>query len=199
MKESDDLESTQTKSTNEANEMNETEELLESQILNTENFSQALSDLENKLKLEQEKSTDYWNRLLQKEAELQNFAKRSRLELEQAKKFGPDNLAKDLISVVDSLEQGIETAPKSDEAQPVLEGLILVQKSLLDTLAKYEVKQINPLDEAFNPDWHEAIATQPSADKAPNTILIVIQKGYSLHGRLVRPARVIVSSAAAAE
>lgn len=157
---------------------------------------EAMESLEKALAEEQEKSAEHWTRLLQKEAELQNFARRARQELETSKKYGADSLASELVSVLDSLEQGIETAPKDLQAQSVVEGLIMVRKAMLGILKKYGITVLDPQNEVFNPEFHEAISIQPAAaGVAPNTILIVAQKGYVLHDRLLRPARVIVSSA----
>lgn len=156
---------------------------------------EAMETLEKALAEEREKSAEHWNRLLHKEAELQNFARRARQELENAKKYGADGLASDLITVLDSLDQGIETAPNHEQAKPVVDGLMLVRKAMLDTLKKYGVTLIDPQNQPFNHEFHEAISIQPNTEVPPNTILIVAQKGYMLHDRLLRPARVIVSSA----
>ena len=125
--------------------------------------------------------------LLRTRAEMDNVQKRAERELDKARKFATESLLRDLVPVIDSLDQGMESGD-GDHA-----GLALTHKLLMDTLVRHGLELIDPVGEAFDPQWHEAMSMQPSEEHAPDTVLIVLQKGYSLRGRVVRPARVIVS------
>jgi molecular chaperone GrpE len=124
-------------------------------------------------------------------AELENSRKRMQRDLAQAHKFAIDKFAIELLPVKDSLEMGLSAA--GDDAKALREGVEMTLKQLGDALAKHGISEVNPLGEPFNPEFHEAMAMQPSDEAEPDTILNVIQKGYVLNGRLLRPARVIVA------
>jgi molecular chaperone GrpE len=118
------------------------------------------------------------------------------MDVEKAHKFALERFAGDLLPVVDNLERALTFLNREDESQKALgEGVDLTLKGLLDTLAKNGVQQIDPQGQPFNPEFHQAMSIQPSADVAPNTVTFVMQKGYELNGRLVRPAMVGVSKA----
>ncbi len=137
----------------------------------------------------QDKAEENWQRLLRKEAELQNIQRRMQQEIDNTRKFAIERFASEILEVVDSLEQGInfKDAP---------EGMKLTYSLLLSVLAKEHITPIEPkLGEVFNPSFHEAMAMQPTAEFEPNKIVTVIQKGYMLNDRLLRPARVIVAKA----
>ncbi|MGY6631056.1 MAG: nucleotide exchange factor GrpE [Wenzhouxiangella sp.] len=125
--------------------------------------------------------------LLRTRAEMDNLQKRAERELDKARKFATESLLKDLVPVIDSLDQGIENGSGDQD------GLALTRKLLLDTLTRHGLEMIDPAGQPFDPQWHEAMSMQPSEEQAPDTVLMVLQKGYSLKGRVVRPARVIVS------
>lgn len=129
-------------------------------------------------------------------AELQNVRRRAEQDVEKAHKFALEKFAADLLLVVDSLERGLELSDPADEAlRPMREGMELTLKVLLDTLKRYQVEQLDPHGEPFNPEHHQAMAMEPSASVEPNSVLKVFQKGYLLNGRLLRPAMVVVSRA----
>jgi molecular chaperone GrpE len=134
-------------------------------------------------------SRDLYMRAL---AEMENMRKRSVRDLEQAHKFALEKFANDLISVKDSLEMGLAAAGTAD-VQSLLAGTDATLKLLGKAFEKAGVVEVLPQGQPFNPEVHEAMVTQESADYPPNTVLQVIQKGYQLNGRLLRPARVIVS------
>ncbi|WP_105255099.1 nucleotide exchange factor GrpE [Pseudoalteromonas sp. T1lg75] len=129
-------------------------------------------------------------------AEVENIRRRAAQDVEKAHKFALEKFANELLPVIDNLERAIEFADKENEALvPVLEGIEMTAKSFVDAVAKFNVEVVNPQGEAFNPELHQAMSIQPSADVAPNTVLAVMQKGYTLNGRLLRPAMVMVSKA----
>jgi molecular chaperone GrpE len=123
-------------------------------------------------------------------AELDNVRKRATRDIENAHKFGLDRLANDLIGVKDSLELGLAS---EGTLEALKAGTDATLKLLTKAFEKAGLVEIVPLGEAFDPELHEAMVTQPSAEHVPNTVLQVIQKGYQLNGRLLRPARVIVA------
>ena len=134
-----------------------------------------------------------WDMALRAKAEGENMAKRLKLDVEAAHKFGSRKLLEELIPVLDTFEQACQVNMHPDSVSAMIDGVSLTMKLFVDTLAKQGVEQIDPLGLPFNPSQHEAISMQPSKDFAPNTVMQVFQKGYQLNGRLVRPARVIVS------
>jgi molecular chaperone GrpE len=138
------------------------------------------------------KATENWNSYLRAVAELENYRKRTDRELENARKYAIERFAQELVSVADSLEAGIH-AGTANSGSALLEGSTATLKQLLRAFDKAGIKVIDPLGQPFDPAWHEAMVAQESRDQPANTVLSVIQKGYSLNGRLLRPARVIVS------
>jgi molecular chaperone GrpE len=132
-------------------------------------------------------SRDLYMRAL---AELENVRKRASRDVEQAHKFGVERIANDLIGVKDSLELGLASAASADALR---EGTKATLQLLARALEKAGVTEIVPQGEQFNPELHEAMVMQPSAEHVPNSIVQVVQKGYQLNGRLLRPARVIVA------
>lgn len=131
--------------------------------------------------------------LLRTRAEMDNLEKRTQRELEKARKFMFEGIFKDLLPVIDGLDQGLEATGGEGAAD---EGLALTRKLLLQTLERHGLALIDPVGEVFDPEWHEAMSAQPNAEVAPDTILMVLQKGYRLNDRLLRPARVVISSEA---
>ena len=129
-------------------------------------------------------------------AEVQNMRRRAELDVEKAHKFGTEKFARELLSVVDNLERAIASAPEDEVVKPFLEGVEMTQKGLVDSLAKFKVEVIDPEGHPFDPDLHQAISMVDAPDAEPNTVLNVVQKGYTNHGRLLRPAMVVVSKAA---
>ena len=140
------------------------------------------------------KANENWNSYLRAVAELDNYRKRMERELDNARKHAIERFAQELIGVIDSLEAGI-TAGAGNPGSALLEGTNATLKQLQRAFEKAGIKLIDPKDQPFDPAWHEAMVAQESADQPANTVLSVIQKGYSLNGRLLRPARVVVSKA----
>ncbi len=135
--------------------------------------------------------------VLRAQAEAQNARRRSEGDVEKARKFALERFASDLLPVVDNLDRALDAIDQEDETfKSVVEGIELTRKSFLDTLAKNHVVQIDPAGEPFDPEIHQAMTMVPNPDLEPNTVMDVFQKGYSLNGRLIRPAMVVVSKAA---
>ena len=136
--------------------------------------------------------------MLRSQADVQNTRRRAEQDVEKARKFALEKFVNELLPVADNLERAIASGDKDDEAQKaVLEGVELTLKTLTDTLKKFKVEAVDPEGEPFNPELHQAMSMVPNPDVEPNTVLNVFQKGYTLNGRLVRPAMVVVSSAPA--
>lgn len=142
--------------------------------------------------------TEQQESVLRAQAEMQNVRRRAERDVENAHKFALGRFSEDLLPVVDSLERALEAAGQigSDAVQGMKDGIALTLKMFVDTLARHGVQQIDPLGQPFNPEFHQAMSLVPNPDLAPNTVMVVMQKGYSLSGRLVRPAMVMVSKAA---
>jgi len=134
--------------------------------------------------------------VLRAQAETQNVRRRAETDVEKAHKFSTEKFARELLDVVDNLERAIAAAPEDDLVKPFLEGVDMTQKTLLNTLAKFKVEVVDPEGHPFDPDLHQAISMVDAPDAEPNTVLNVVQKGYTNHGRLLRPAMVVVSKAA---
>ncbi len=155
-----------------------------------------IAKLEEELAKSQSQLADQHELMLRIKAEAENARRRASLDVEKAHKFALEKFAGDLLPVVDNLERALSFINREDEAfKGVIEGVELTMKSFLDTVAKYGVMQIDPAGQPFNPDQHQAMSIQPSADVPPNTVTFVLQKGYELNGRLLRPAMVGVSKA----
>ncbi len=130
------------------------------------------------------------------QAEIRNVRKRAEKDVEAAHKYALEKFANDLLKVADSLERALATLDADDEAlQPAREGTELTLKALLDVFREHNIEQINPEGEVFNPEWHEAMTMVARDDMEPNRVVDVLEKGYTLNGRLLRPARVVVSKA----
>ena len=144
------------------------------------------------LQAEADKARD---QALRAEAEMQNLRKRAERDVQNAHKFGVERLIQNLLPVLDSLEKAIETSLQAEtpEDDPQLEGLKLCFKLFTDVFEKEGVQMLDPLGHAFDPNVHEALSLIENPDMEPNSVMAVIQKGYRLHERLVRPAMVIVS------
>ncbi|GGK65144.1 nucleotide exchange factor GrpE [Amphritea balenae] len=134
---------------------------------------------------------------LRTRADMQNVRRRAEQDVEKAHKFALDKFVNELLPVVDSLERAIEAASSDDEAVKVLrEGVEMTLNMFVSGLGKFSVEQINPMGEVFDPALHQAMSMVPNPDVAANNVMAVMQKGYSLNGRLIRPAMVIVSKGA---
>jgi molecular chaperone GrpE len=164
-------------------------------------LSQELQDLK-RLHEEKLKEFDEQNeQSLRLQAEFENFRRRSLKEKQESFKFGHQNLVKDLLSVVDNLERALEHGAQNagQEVKSILGGVELVHREVLAALAKHAVTEIAAEGKIFDPADHEAMGQVPNSEVPPNSVLEVLQKGYMIHDRMLRPARVIVSRAATPE
>jgi len=137
---------------------------------------------------------DASDRVLRAQAELDNYRKRIRREIEDERRFATVGLLRDLLPVVDNIHRAIAAAEKSHGGGVLLEGVKLVAQSLEAALAAHNCQRIDALGKHFDPTFHQAISQQPSPEHPPNTVILVAQEGYLLHDRVVRPAQVIVST-----
>lgn len=135
---------------------------------------------------------------LRAQADAQNVKRRSEQDVEKARKFALERFSGDLLPVVDNLERSLEAASGGDDlSKSISEGVELTLKSLMDLLKKYNIEAVDPEGEPFDPQLHQAMTMLENPDMEPNTVMGVMQKGYTLNGRLLRPAMVMVSKAPA--
>jgi molecular chaperone GrpE len=156
-------------------------------------------DLTQLLEDARSKADEHWNQLMRTRAELDNLRKRNQRDLENAHKFALERFSQELLQVWDSLELG-HLAAQDEQADvgKLREGTELTLKLLTDVMTKQGVEQIDPQGKPFNPEFHQAMTMQERDDVPPNTVVGVVQKGYTLNGRLLRPAMVMVSKEGAA-
>ena len=135
--------------------------------------------------------------VLRARADMENARRRAEQDVDKARKFALERFAGELLPVLDNLERAMQVADAENEAiKPVVEGVDLTLKSFIKVVEKFGMAIVDPQGEAFNPELHQAMSMQETADFAPNTVIAVMQKGYTLNGRLLRPAMVMVSRAA---
>jgi molecular chaperone GrpE len=144
------------------------------------------------------RAEENWDKYVRAAAELENVRKRAARDMDNARKFALERFATELLAVRDSLEMGLAAADDGDAAH-IIEGNRATLKQLAATMERFGVTEVDPQGEPFDPALHEAMTMQPSDDAEPDTVLTVFQKGYTLNGRLLRPARVVVASASARE
>ena len=132
---------------------------------------------------------------LRAHAEAQNARRRAEQDVEKARKFALERFTSDLLPVVDNLERALAAAAEAPEANAIAEGVDLTLRSLTDVLNKNGIELVDPTGEPFDPQFHQAMTMVPNPDMEPNTVMDVMQKGYTLNGRLLRPAMVVVSKA----
>ncbi len=133
--------------------------------------------------------------MVREQAETQNVRKRVQRDVENARKFALEKFVGELLPIMDNLERAMAAAGEEEAVKPVLEGVELTYKTFVDTLAKFNVAQIDPVGEPFDANFHQAMTMVPNPDMEPNSVMDVMQKGYTLNERLVRPAMVVVSKA----
>jgi molecular chaperone GrpE len=160
------------------------------QLVELERVQQALAEAE-------ERSRGHWDQYMRALADLENVRKRAQRDIEAANRYGLEKFAAELLPVQDSLELAVQNAGKTPDVRTLIQGQDATLKLLSKALEKIGVVVINPLGEPFDPARHEAMLAQESATAEPNSVLQVVQPGYEINGRLLRPARVIVSKARA--
>ncbi|TCI01683.1 nucleotide exchange factor GrpE [Corallincola luteus] len=167
----------------------------EGQLLSAE---ERIAELEAALAASNAKVEEQQESVLRAMAEADNARRRAAQDSEKARKFALEKFAGDMLSVIDNLERGLQLADAENDAiKPMIEGVELTMKGLMDAVAKHGVVQLDPVGQTFNPEQHQAMSMQESPDHAPNTVMLVMQKGYELNGRLLRPAMVMVAKAPA--
>ncbi|MCZ4295945.1 nucleotide exchange factor GrpE [Vibrio sinaloensis] len=168
-------------------EWNEEEVELDEQEAKIAQLEAALLSSEAKVKEQQDS-------VLRAKAEVENMRRRTETEIDKARKYALNKFAEELLPVIDNLERAIQAADTENEViKPLLEGVELTHKTFVDTVSKFGLKEINPEGETFNPELHQAMSIQESPDHESNTVMFVMQKGYELNGRVVRPAMVMVA------
>ncbi|MBF7979084.1 MULTISPECIES: nucleotide exchange factor GrpE [Rahnella] len=181
------------------------EELNQEQELHAEAETQAadvvdprderIAELEAQLKEVQQRERDS---LLRAKAEVENIRRRTELDIEKAHKFALEKFSGELLPVIDNLERALDLADKSNsELAGLIEGVELTLKSLLDAVRKFGMEVVSDIHVPFNPEQHQAMTMMESDELEPNHVMMVMQKGYMLNGRLLRPAMVAVSKAKA--
>ena len=148
--------------------------------------------LEAELLDAQARAQEHWNSYLRAVAETENVRKRALRDVEAASRYAVERFAGDLLEARDSLELGLAVGSGADPAR-LFEGMEATLRLVDRAFEKAGLQVVDPAGQPFNPELHEAMATQPSAEHPPGTVLTVVQKGYVLNGRLLRPARVLVS------
>ena len=156
----------------------------------------AAPDPEDVLARLEEELTLARDEALRAQADAQNVLRRAAQDVEKARKFALERFCNELLPVADNLERALQVATGEDEIlKPIAEGVELTLRSFLDALKKFHIEQVDPQGEPFDPQLHQAMSMMENAEVEPNTVIAVMQKGYTLNGRLVRPAMVMVSKA----
>ncbi len=150
--------------------------------------------IEAQLEDAQAKASENWEHYLRAKAEMDNLRRRSVKDVENAHKYGIEKFVTELLPVIDGMGMGLATEDAS--AESLREGMELTLNMLEKMMEKLGIEEIDPLNEKFNPEKHQAMSMQPNAEVEPNTVIAVMQKGYALNDRLIRPAMVMVSKAA---
>jgi molecular chaperone GrpE len=156
-----------------------------------------INELELALAAAQSTVADQKDSVIRAKAEVDNIRRRAAQDVEKARKFALEKFAGEMLVSVDNLERALQNIDKDEEAnKAIIEGVELTLQGLISSLEKFGVKAVDPQDQPFNPELHQAMSMQEVPDVAPNTVIAVMQKGYELNGRLIRPAMVMVSKAA---
>ena len=175
-----------------ADEASETEIDAGEQVEGADADAEAEAEV-SELEQAEAKANENWDRYLRTAAELENVRKRAARDVENAHRFALERFSKQLLAVRDSLEMGLAAAD-SASVESLLQGSEATLKILGTTMQQFGIEEVDPAGEPFDPEFHEAISMQPSDDVEPGSVVTVVQKGYSLNGRLLRPAMVIVAS-----
>ncbi len=172
-----------------------TEELQDAASEELEQAEMSMEKVLEKLYVAEEDAQRARDDLLRVQAEMQNLRRRNEQDVEKAHKFGQEKFSNELLQVMDNLERSLAAAADSEDevVKAIHEGVDLTLKSFTDCFKKFNIEAVDPLGEPFDPQLHQAMSIQESPDAEPNTVIAVMQKGYTLHGRVIRPAMVMVS------
>ena len=158
-----------------------------------------LSVLQQQLSAAEAAAQEEKDRALRIAAEMENLRRRAAQDVEKAHKFALEKFTGELLPVIDSLERALELADRDNETlKPMMEGVELTLRAMLTTVGKFGVEQVNPMGDAFDPNRHQAISMVENGNVAQNSVMAVMQKGYELNGRVIRPAMVMVARAPSA-
>ncbi len=159
----------------------------------TDSRDERIAELEAQVAELQQRERDS---VLRSRAEIENIRRRTDIDIEKAHKFGLEKFSTAILPVIDNLERALESADKSNsDLAPMIEGVELTLKSFIDVARKFGIDVVGETNVPFNPEVHEAMTMIPSDQHEPNHVMMVMQKGYTLNGRLIRPAMVAVSKA----
>jgi len=158
----------------------------------------SLNDLQEELEQARKEAQEHYDKLLRLAAEFENYKKRMEREQQNALKYAEENILKELLPTLDNLERAMEEGRKAGEGKALLEGVEMTLKGLLATLEKFGLSPIDSVGQAFDPNYHEALTMEPSEDVPANHVIREFQKGYRYKERLLRAAKVVVSSGPAA-
>ncbi|MBM4067782.1 MAG: nucleotide exchange factor GrpE [Planctomycetes bacterium] len=164
--------------------MNEAEQLKEEQP-SAEELAQ--------LRARAQERDQYLDMLQRNRAEFENYQKRNQKDRDQERRYLTSNVFVDLLPVLDNLERAMAAAKQADEKGPLVDGVAIVLNQFLDVFKRHGVSRIEAEDRPFDPNVHQAVMQQPAADKPANTVIQVLEHGYTIHDRVLRPAKVIVS------
>lgn len=158
----------------------------------------SIDSLQEQLEQAREAQANAKDDLLRVQAEMQNLRRRTEQDVEKAHKYGQEGFSRELLSVMDNLERSVAAAAGNDDetVKAISEGVELTLKSFADCFKKYHIEVVDPEGEPFDPQLHQAMSMVENPEVEPNTVVAVVQKGYTLHGRVLRPAMVMVSKAA---
>lgn len=178
-------------SVNEAEAAVENDEAVEQELSEVEVLQQQIEALQDEMAQTKDQA-------LRTVADAQNIKRRAEQDIEKARKFALEKFAGELLAVADNMERAVQAADQNNElVKPLVEGVELTQKTLLGVFEKFQITQLDPVGEPFNPEFHQAMSMVENPDAEPNSVIAVMQKGYTLNERLLRPAMVVVSKAAA--
>lgn len=176
------------KRSDDENELNEGEDKTE-QLLTHDSYEELLQ----KVEASEQKAQEYWDRVLRMQAESENASRRAERDISNAHKYALEKFATELLPIVDSLELCISSNAADAKSQAIIEGVNLTLKMFYTALEKFNIKQVNPVSEIFDSEHQQAISMQYDPEVPAGTVLSVLQKGYTLNNRLLRPALVVVS------
>ncbi|MFT6919855.1 MAG: molecular chaperone GrpE [Cognaticolwellia sp.] len=169
---------------------------LDAAVENISAEQEKINELELALATAKSTVADQKDSVIRAKAEVDNVRRRASQDVEKARKFALEKFAAEMLTTVDNLERALQNIDKDDETNTaIIEGIELTYQGLLASLEKFAIQAIDPQDQPFNPELHQAMSMQEVEGVAPNTVIAVMQKGYELNGRLIRPAMVMVSKA----
>lgn len=159
----------------------------------------AAPTLEEQLAAAKKEATHHQERYLRAVADLENYRKRMLREKDELRQYAAANVVEDIIPVLDNLSLGMAAAKQQSDVKSIVDGVSLVLEQFKSTLGRHGLKEVNPVNQPFDHNLHESIAHQPSETVSAENVIQVVRMGYTLNGRLLRPASVIVSSGVAKE